>query len=354
MICGRLEDRKSGLSDWLAAIATTVFVMCASAAVSIIGVSAEPAQLRKIRFVLDTFPVGTHTPFFVARDRGFYREAGLDVEIIPGTGSAETAKLVGIERAQMGYADAGTMSIAAGADVPIIMVAAFPQKSLLTIFSLTEKGIRTPKDLEGRSVGLPPGTAEAKIFPAFAKTNNLDLRKVKIVSLSHSTRIPSLIAGNVDAVGGFLTATGDVAAALKSGTAGVNAMRFTDYGIDMYGNGIIVGNSFAAKEPKVVEAFVQATIRGLEFALSNSEEALASTFRAIPNGDRNLLKGRWLIAAPNMASEVTQKNGLGWMIDPMWRSTQNLMVEYGGQAKTVDLNRLYTNKYLKQEGRAGG
>jgi len=353
MICGQPEDRKYGWFGWLVTVAAAAFAVCVSVALSTTFVTAEPTQLRKIRFVLDTFPVGTHTPFFVARDRGFYREAGLDVEIIPGTGSAETAKLVGIERAQMGYADAGTMSIAAGADVPIIMVAAFPQKSLLTIFSLANKGIKTPKDLEGRSVGLPPGTAEAKIFPAFAKTNGIDLRKVKIVSLSHSTRIPSLIAGNVDAVGGFLTATGDIAAALKSGTAGVNAMRFTDYGIEMYGNGIIVGNSFAGKEPKVVEAFVQATIRGLEFALGNSEEALASTFRAIPNGDRNLLKGRWLIAAENMTSDVTQKNGLGWMVDPMWRSTQNLMIEYGGQAKAVDLSRLYTNKYLKQAG-AGG
>jgi NitT/TauT family transport system substrate-binding protein len=349
-----VHHRNSVSSCWLPLIAAAIGLSGALASGSTAVAQNAPAPLQKVRLVLDTFPVGTHTPFFVANDRGFYREAGLDVEITPGTGSAETAKLVGVERAQLGYADAGTMAIAAAADVPITMVAAFPQLTLLTIFSLTDRNIKTPKDLEGKSVGLPPGTAEAKVFPALAQKNGVDMRKIRIVSLSHSTRIPSLVAGNVDAIGGFLTAHGDIAAALKSGMSDVNAMKFSDHHIDMYGNGIIVNNDFAKRDPEAVERFVQATIRGLEFTLSNPEEALESTYRAIPNGDRNLLKSRWLIASSGMRSETTQEYGLGWMIDATWKSTQGLMIEYGGQSKAVDLSKLYTNKYLKGRLPPGG
>jgi NitT/TauT family transport system substrate-binding protein len=306
-----------------------------------------PPQVQQLRFLLDFVLDGTHTPYFVARDKGWYREVGLDVELTPGTGSFDTVKVVGAGQAPLGYADTGSMAIAVAQDVPVTMVAMLYQQSPLTIFSLKDRQITRPTDLEGRSVGLASGAAEAKIFPAFVRKNNLDLNKIRVVDLSIPTRIPSLLAGNVDSLGGFIVIYGDIAA---QAPGGVDVMKFADYGIQMYGNGIIANNDFAAQNPAVVERFLQATLRGLRFALDDPGQALESTYKALPDRDRNLLAERWRLGSQIMQSEATRQNGLGWMDDATWQSTQDLMVEYGGQARAVELGQLYTTKFLKPAG----
>lgn len=306
-----------------------------------------PTQVQQIRFLLDFTADGVHTPYFVARDRGWYREVGLEVDITPGTGSFDTVKLVGTGQAPLGFADAGSFTIGVAQDIPVTMVASVYQQSPITIFSLAEKNITRPKDLEGKSVGLASGAAEAKIFPAFAKRNGLDMSKIKIVDLSIPTRIPSLLAGSVDALGGFIVIYGDIAAQAKGG---VSVMKVADHGLQMYGNGILVNNDFAARNPAVVERFLQATMRGLRFALDSPDQALESTYKALPDRDRKLLAERWRLASQIMDSETTKKSGLGWMDEATWKSTQDLMVEYGGQTKALELSKLYTNKYLKPAG----
>jgi NitT/TauT family transport system substrate-binding protein len=309
--------------------------------------TAGMGQPHQLRFVLDFIPGGWHTPFFVARDRGWYREANLDVEITPGTGSSDTARVVGAGRAPLGFADAGAMASAIAQDVPVTMVAAFYQQTPLTIFSLAEKKITKPKDLEGKSVGLAAAAAEAKIFPAFARRNGLEMSRITLVDLSIPTRIPSLLAGKVDALGGFIVIQSDIAARVSGS---VNAMKFADYGIDMYGNGVIVNNQFANRNPQVVERFLQATLRALRFTLDNPDAALESIYKALPDRDRNSLREGWRLSAQLMQSDVTRKHGLGWMDESIWKSTQDLMLEYGGQSKPAELRKLYTNKFLKPGG----
>src|SRR5689334_6984736 len=115
-----------------------------AAAAASMAAAPAVAQTQQLRFVLDFVPGGWHTPFYVARDRGFYRDAGLEVDITPGAGSADTAKLVGAGRAPLGFSDAGTMASAVVQDVPITTVAMFYQQTPLTIFSLEKQGIRRP------------------------------------------------------------------------------------------------------------------------------------------------------------------------------------------------------------------
>src|SRR5438552_4493878 len=167
---------KRVLAAGLGVALLVLVVGCAPAApaASPAAPAQPPPQVQQIRFLLDFVLDGTHTPYFVARDKGWYREVGLDVELTPGTGSFDTVKLVGAGQAPLGYADAGSMGIGVAQDVPVTMVAMLYQQSPLTIFSLKDRRITQPRDLEGRSVGLASGAAEAKIFPAFVRKNNLD------------------------------------------------------------------------------------------------------------------------------------------------------------------------------------
>jgi NitT/TauT family transport system substrate-binding protein len=314
---------------------------------------AEPAkpassgQLQAVRLLLDFQPnAGTHTPFFIAQDKGFYREAGLEVETTPGTGSFDTVKIVGAGQAPIGVADAGSMSVGVAQDIPVTMVAVLYQKTPVTLFSLKEQNITTPKQIEGKSVGFASGTAEAKIFPAFAAKNGLNLSTIRIIDLSFATRVPSLVNGNVDLLGAFITEEQNIGPQTSSG---LNAIKVTDYGVESYGNGIIVNNDFAAKNPAVVERFLQATLRGVQYMLQpqNHEEAIEITLKAVPTVSREATVERMALIAPFFESEATKRHGLGWMEESVWKSTQDIMVQYGGQTRAVELSKLYTTKYLK-------
>jgi NitT/TauT family transport system substrate-binding protein len=312
--------------------------------------AAPTGQVESVRFLLDFQPnTATHTPFFIARDKGYYAESGLDVEITPGTGSFDTVKIVGAGRAPIGLADAGSVTLGVAQDIPVTMVAVLYQKTAVTLFSLKERNITTPKQLEGHSLGLAAGTAESKVFPAFATKNGLDLSAIKVVDLSMSTRVPSLINGNVDALGAFVTEQQVIAPQTPSG---LNALRVADYGVESYGNGLVVNNDFAAKNPAVVERFVHATLRGLEYMLQpqNRDEAIEITLKAVPTANRDAALERMALIAPFFESDATKRNGLGWMEDGVWQSTQDLMVQYGGQTRAVELSKLYTNKYLMPAG----
>jgi NitT/TauT family transport system substrate-binding protein len=314
--------------------------------------AAPAGQVESVRLLLDFQPnTATHTPFFVARDKGYYAEAGLDVEITPGTGSFDTVKIVGAGRAPIGLADAGSVTLGVAQDIPVTMVAVLYQKTAVTIFSPKERNISTPKQLEGHTLGVAAGTAEAKVFPAFATKNGLDLGAIKVVDLSMSTRVPSLINGNVDALGAFITEQQVIAPQTPSG---LNAIKVADYGVESYGNGLVVNNDFAAKNPAVVERFVQATLRGLEFMLQpqNRDEAIEITLQAVPTANRDAAMERLALIGPFFESDATKRNGLGWMEDAVWKSTQDLMVQYGGQTRAVELNKLYTTKYLRPAGGA--
>ena len=314
------------------------------------GKPQAAGQVQSVRLLLDFQPnAGTHTPFFVARDKGYYREAGLDVEITAGTGSFDTVKIVGAGQAPFGVADAGSMSVGVAQDIPVTMVAVLYQKTPITYFSLKERNIATPKDVEGKTVGLASGTAEAKVFPVFVSKNRLDNSTIKIVDLSFPTRVPSLVNGNVDVLGAFITEQQNISPQTPSG---LNALKVADYGVESYGNGIIVNNDFAAKNPAVVEQFLQASLRGLQFMLQdqNREEAIDITLKALPTLTRDAVVERIALIGPFFESEASRRNGLGWMEDATWKATQDIMVEHGGQTRAVDLTKLYTTKYLKPAG----
>jgi NitT/TauT family transport system substrate-binding protein len=310
-------------------------------------VASAADALTKVRLLLDVNPTSTHTPFFVAKDHGFYREAGLDVEITPGTGSASTAELVGLGRATFGYADAGAVLISEAAGVPIVMIAAFPRQTMLTIFGRVDRGIRKLSDLEDKSVGLAPATAEAKLFPALAKKNGLNLDDVKTVALAFPTRIPAIASGRVDAIGDFYTDFEDIASQLPDGARDLTALKFSDYGISLYGNGLVVDVDFARDHPAVVSAFTKATMRGLAYSLAHPDEALQSTFKAIPTGNRDLLRSHWVNAMSFMQDAGGRSPELGLMSEAEWKRTQDLMSKYGGLTKELDLDRVYTNRYLE-------
>ena len=307
--------------------------------------SAPATSLTKATLYLDWAINGYHAPYFIAREKGWYKDAGLDLDIQPGKGSGDTVKVVGAGQAQFGTPDGATAVKAISEGVPITMVASIFQETPMVIISMPDKPIKQPKELEGKSLGIVPEAAESKMLPAFAKRNNVDMSKVNVVTYTFATRIPSFLTGKVDAMNGYANA--DLVDA-QDGAKGkqFQVMKYADFGISIYSNGLAVNNDFLKQHPDLVKGFVQASLNGWKYTFDHPDEALQVTKKYTELSMSNL-KDQLDVSIPLINTPDAQKDGLGSMKAQKWDETQNLMIEYGDQKTKVPLDKVYTDQFVK-------
>ncbi|BEV46244.1 ABC transporter substrate-binding protein [Afipia carboxidovorans] len=226
----------------------------------------------KVSFVTDFGYLGRHAYYFVALEKGYYKEAGLDVNIVRGQGSADAVKQVASGSAELGFADAAAVILGRGNDnIPVKMVSMIYSKAPHAIFALKDSGIKTPKDLEGRRIADAPNSAIPRLFEAYAKAAGIDSSKVKWSVVSSDAIAASLALGRSDAVGYY-----SISEALLKKSAGnkeLVQLKYADAGLDFYSNGIIASEKILQSNPDLVRRFVEATWRGLKDAAANPEEA---------------------------------------------------------------------------------
>jgi len=314
------------------------------AAVLAISAGVVPAAAQdKVGVITDAGFLGRHAYFFVAIEKGYYKEANLDVNVLRGQGSAEAVKQVGAGNVTFGFADAASTVLARGNDnVPVRLVAIVYAKPPHAIYALKSSGIRKPKDLEGRQIANPAGGAIPKVFPAYAKVAGIDESKVKWVVAS-SESLPGLLAlGRVDAIGQFTVGE----PRLKKDAEGKELVELTygDAGLDFYSNGIIASENTISTNPDLVQRFVTATIKGLKYALDNPKEAaeiMKKYHRELDAdlGAAELVKVRELAVVPN--------SSLGKIEPKRAQSTIDLVASAFSLKNPVRVEEAFNVKFVK-------
>jgi NitT/TauT family transport system substrate-binding protein len=248
------------------------------------------AALDSVSLITDFGYNGRHAYFFVALDKGYYKEAGLEVKILRGQGSVDAIRQVGAGNANFGFADAGSLVLARGNDqIPVKLVASVYARPPQAIFCREDAGIKVPKDLEGHSIANPAGGSIPDLFPVYAKAAGIDAAKVKWVVAS-SDSLPTLLAANrVPCVGQFIVGE----PLLRARAAPANLVRFAygDVGLNYYGNGLITKESTITGSPDLVRRFVNATIKGMKDAFARPQEAGAIMHKYHPQVDPAIAQG---------------------------------------------------------------
>jgi NitT/TauT family transport system substrate-binding protein len=291
-----------------------------SGAAAILGVtfglawgSAAPAQTA-LKFALDWKFEGPAAPYFVAIDKGYYKAEGLDVTIDSGPGSVQGITRVAAGTYPIGFFDINSLvkfrdQNPDKAVKAVMMVYDAPPFSIV---SLKKSGIRSPKDLEGKTLGAPAADGAFAQWKAFVKENNVDGAKVKIENVGFPVREPMLAAGNVDAITGFSFSS--YFNLLQKGVApdDINVMLMSNHGLVLYGNAIMVNPDFAKANPKVVAGFVRATVKGFIETAKNPEEAVKSVMKRNETGDEKIELDRLKMALrDNMVTPYVKANGVG-------------------------------------------
>ncbi len=229
--------------------------------------------LEKVTYLTSFGNFGRDSYAWVAKDKGFFREAGLDVDIKPGGGTGDNISKIEAGAAMFTPVDLTGLMLARGNGGAgnVIVVAGIQQRTMAALISLEGNGIAKPKDLEGKTLADSPGSVVRNLFPTYAKLAGVDASKVKWVNGAPANLIGLLAGGSVAGIGQFVVGEPTVESVAKGKQAVV--LPYSDVMSDLYGNVLITTTRIAKEQPDLAKRFIAALMKGLVHSIDNPDEA---------------------------------------------------------------------------------
>jgi NitT/TauT family transport system substrate-binding protein len=305
--------------------------------------SAQPAP-QKVVFALNWFPVGDHAAYWVALEKGYYRQRGLDVDMQNSKGSGDSIAKVDTGRADVGLADSAVVIASSARGTKVKVVGMVFDKSPLNVWSRKDAPITKPKDLEGKTVAAPPGDGQRQMFPAFARLNGIDPAKVTWVNVEPAAKVPALAEKRVDAVADYTTGLPFYEKAVGKGNAVM--MPWADHGFDMYSMSIIASEKTMKERAPMLRAFLEASYLGWRDVMSDPKSALEIFKKRVPEIDLSIIEPNMMMGLELMKTDRYAKNGIGWMEEKKMCDSVDLVNTYMGVPTKVECKAVYTNEFL--------
>jgi NitT/TauT family transport system substrate-binding protein len=267
----RIFTRPLGIAA--AAIALVVASGCSGSEADDSDSGAQPGATTKVSYVTGLNIQGREAYVYVAQEKGYFKEAGLEVDVKPGVGTEANLKLL-----QSGQADFAVLDITAalidygkGAFKDFTIINALQQSNLACLMALEGEGITTPKDLEGKKIAYIPGGVVRVLFETYAKLAGVNASTVTWVNMPAQQIPAGLAAGSIDVATQFVVGKPQIEAVAKGKKAVV--FPYSNYLTDLYGNGVGVTKKTAQEKPDLVKKFNDALLKGLAYAIDHPDEA---------------------------------------------------------------------------------
>ena len=277
---------------------------------------------------------------YVAQEKGFFREQGLDVEIRHSSGGQHLKLLMSGDVDFTTAAATSVLKRRSDPELPIVALALFGQRGQQAYIALEKSGIDTLKDWEGKTFGYkisPPPD-----YLAMLKAANVDRNKITEVNAGFDPRV--LTEGRVDILAVFKSNEPNIIRGLG---LEVKLWDPEDYGVPSMGLTYITRQELAEKDPDRAERFLKATLKGLQYALDNREEALDIVMKYAPNEQREHQRFMLDTELRDALSPLTEEHGLGWMTDGQWKALYDQLLEYGALPRAFDYRTAFTDRFLR-------
>jgi NitT/TauT family transport system substrate-binding protein len=303
-------------------------------------------SLKPVSLQADWVYGGPNAGLVVAKEKGFFADAGLDVTINQGKGSGSTAQIVASKAVQFGFADGFVVGNSVSKGMKLKMVAGVYRRNPCAALVLEESDIKSPKDLEGKTVGIATGSAQFQQWPAFMKGAGLEPSKVRVINVDGAGAGPALISGQVAAIAGF--AQGYIPSIEIRGKKKVRAFWYADEGVTAMSNGIIVHQDLLA-EPDLIRSMVRATMKGFIYGRANAEEMAQIVKKYQETTDPAITLREAQLSWSTWVTPTTANKPLGWMAPEDWTATVAVLKAYGGVTTPLEAAELYTNEFVPTE-----
>jgi ABC-type nitrate/sulfonate/bicarbonate transport system substrate-binding protein len=321
---------------------------------AVAGGLAAPAigqGLTKVRMTLPWLPQGAQLYPFVARNKGFWRSRGLDVEIARGFGSGAAIQALTQGQFDLGMVAVPTVVLSNARGLETVGMGIAGYDVTMGIMVLEDGPIKTIKDLEGRRIGSVPTSVEVPYVKPFLERSGVDPAKVTTVQLAANVHETSLINKQVDAISAVATSNMPnlVAQGIK-----FRFFPFSAQGLRIYSNAFMATPQYLAANRQICQAWVEGMCDGIKFAMTNFDEAVETFLREVPEvrmaaTGREFTRMGWgLTLATQFAPELTE-NGVGWF-DPKSVANQiDLIMQFvatGADAKRPDVAKTWSTAFV--------
>lgn len=237
----------------------------------------------KVIYQLDWLPSGEETFPYVAQKEGYFAAENLEVEIRIGRGTTDVLAKMATGNAEFGSGGLGAlMQAAAQGPMPVKAVLSIFNKQPDAVFTYAGSGIKTIKDLAGKTVATATFTSSNALWPVVASINGLDLTKVKLIKTDPTATAAMVATGKADALINWVTSGGEIEAVLKDAGKKTVVLPWSEFGLDGYGLSLFASNDEIANHPDIVARFVVACEKGIQFSIAHPEAAAKDLKAAVP------------------------------------------------------------------------
>jgi NitT/TauT family transport system substrate-binding protein len=321
--------------------------LAAAALAAGFATTAHAQAKEKVVLLLNWYVYSEHAPFFIGKEKGYYEAEGIDLEIQEGRGSGVSVQAVAAGSATFGYVDVATMIRAATKGAPVKAVGVALQVSPMSVMGLSDKNVKVPKDIVGKTIAMTPGDSMSQIWPLFMKKTGLQEGQYKVVSGDGQTKLNAVINGQADLLLGYVM---DQNIKIQDATKKpVTVVRFADYGVNLISSGLIANKDTLDKKADLVKRFMRASTKAFEETERAPEAAIDAMLKANAKaGQRDTLIVGIKLTTPLYHTDATkgQRPLRASMKDV--NESLDLLVQYGGldpalRGKAEDW---VTNEYL--------
>lgn len=305
--------------------------------------SGEGDKLEKVTLVLDYTPNTNHTGIYLAKEKGYYKDQGIDLEIIQPSDS-DSVTLVASDKAQFGvsYQEDVTYALTREKDpLPVKAIATIIQHNTSGFAAPVEKNIKTAKDFEGKTYGGWGSPSEEAIIRLAMKKKGADFNKLKRVDIGKDDYFTAT-KKNIDFAWVFDAWTG-VEARLKNVKLDYIPIKDIDPALDYYTPIIITNNKTIKENPELVKKFMAATSKGYEEAIKDPSGAADILSKAVPELDKGLVK-----ASQEYLAKLYKDDAQKWgqMKAEVWKNYAKFMQDNGLIKKALNVDEAFTNEFL--------
>jgi len=344
-----IEVRSDSNAQTFFSIRTLHRLVSLSLVFAVASVVAAKAETKNVKIMMDWIIQGTHAPFFVAQDKGYFKADGVTVDTIDaGKGATNVAVAVAGGVYQFGWVDLPSMIRfnAANPASPLLAVYVSFDESPLAVITRKAAGIRKPSDLDGKKIAGGPGTAVHDTISILLKAANAENVKINWVAVQPQLFGPMLKRGEVDGTGGFTNS--NIPAALELGFTldDLFVIKYSDFGADMYGLALVTTKKFADENPQTVRGVVKALNQGTKDTIASPEKALAILKASDPMMKLDIEKVRLDIALGLTNTQHVMKNGLSSVTPEKLQKTIDAMVTAYQLPVSPDPATVYTDRFL--------
>lgn len=325
---------------------TNLAIVSAVAAGVIAAGSANAAEMD-LKLRKDWTPHGMHVAFYLGKEKGWFKKAGVNLTIEDGKGSASTVGLVGAGQADIGHAGLNTMAIARTKGLPVVAIGSILRRNEVGILFDKGKGYAKPADFKGKQLIYTAGSTEAPFIDTFLGAGKMKRSDVKLLAVDASAKVSTYLSGKGDGVIGPVP----FFQAIMRGKRNSDWVLFADFGMPMLSWGIVANEDAVKNKPKALAAFMQVLGQSWSYIRQGDAQlteacTLMIKARAAAKVSMGACKGIFKAYQPYTTSASTKGKPVGYITDADWADTVATMKKLGlipGSAKTKDFYTLAFN-----------